>query len=209
MKIYKKDKGKFLYSKTANVEYYIREIIEIKPNIIVLFLQKRLGSGCIVYEFNYYISLYNIENDEKNLIGQRIDYIDDDYYNTKPFLKINDHLIAKYADYLDIYDIDHNMESINKNDYKIIKSETSFSDKESKILKYEVPFICFKEKLNNNYILATNQEGKSFIYKYEDKSFKECQEFPYHIKDANIIKLKNDKLIINYRNEFKIINLFY
>ena len=89
MKLYKKDNGKFLYSKTVNFEYYISTIFEIKPNIIVLFLQERLGSGCVVTGFNYFMSLYDIKNDKKNIIGQRTDYLIDDYYNTKPFLKID------------------------------------------------------------------------------------------------------------------------
>ena len=102
------------------------------------------------------------------------------------------------------------MKLINKNDYEIIKFKTLFSEKEKdKILKYKIPFICFKEVLKNNFILATNRDGKSFVYKYEDKSFKECQEFPFDILKANIIKLKNDKLMIYYENKIKVINVFY
>ena len=67
MKIYKKDNGKFIYDKTLNCDYYIqKKIFEIKPNIIVLFSMENAGSSCCVETFYYSISLYNIQNGEKN-----------------------------------------------------------------------------------------------------------------------------------------------
>ena len=209
MKIYKKDNGKFIYYKTLKCEYYIREIFEIKPNIIVLFLTETLGSGCEVYGYNHYISLYNIQNDEQNIIGKSNEYNDDDYDNEKPFLKIGNHLIAKYADRFDIYDIDQNMKLINEDDYEIIKIKRWGSYIEDKKLKNEIPFEYFKEELKKDFILATKNDGQAFVYQYEDKSFKECQKFPFDLKYKNIIKLKNGKLIIYNKDEIKVINGFY
>ena len=208
MKIYKKDNGKFIYYKTLKCEYYIQEIFEIKPNIIVLFLIEKLGSGCLVYGYNHYISLYNIQNGEKNMIGKSNQY-NGDNDNKKPFLKIGNHFIAKYADGLDIYDIEQNMKLINEDDYEIIKIEDLCSYIEDKKLKNEIPFRYFKEELKNNFILAEKRDGQAFVYKYEVKSFKECQKFPFDLKYKNIIKLKNDKLIIYYEDEIKVINVFY
>ena len=188
MKIYKKDNGKFIYYKTLNCGYYIREIFEIKPNIIVLFLRERIGSGCVVRGFNHYISLYNIQNDDEgNIISKRIKCNSDDYYNKKPFLKIDNHLIAKYVDYLDIYDIEQNMELINEDDYEIIKIKEWDSYKEDKKLKYKVPFRYFKEEIKNNFILATKSDGKSSVYKYENKSFKEF-----------VLAFNNTELVLKY-----------
>jgi len=113
MKIYKKDNRKFIYDKTLNCDYYILKIFEIKPNIIVLFSMKRAGSGCCAYGYYYCISLYNIQNGEKNINPKIFRYDDDNNDSKKPFLKIDNHLIAKYADCLDIYDIEQNMKLIN------------------------------------------------------------------------------------------------
>ena len=63
--------------------------------------------------------------------------------------------------------------------------------------------------LKNNFILAINNGNrKSFIYKYEDKSFKEYEEFPFDLYNVGIFKLKNDKLLL-YSNQIRIIDVFY
>jgi hypothetical protein len=209
MKIYKKDKGKFIYYKTINFKCNIEEIFEIKPNIIVLFLRERLGDGCLVEGYFHYISFYNIQNDKQNIININIKNIDDYYSIGKPFIKIGNHLIAKYADHLDIYDIEKNMKLINKDDYEIVKIKDQDSYTTEKKLKYEVPFSYFEEELKNNFIIASKRNGQAFVYKYEDKSFKKYQEFPFDLNGARLIKLKNDKIIIYYKDEIKVINVFY
>ena len=75
-----------------------------------------------------------------------------------------------------------------------------------KALKYNIPFEHFKIELTNNCFLVTKKDDKSFVYKYEDKIFKEYQEFPFNLKDAGIMKLKNNKIIIYSDNVFKVIN---
>ena len=119
-------------------------------------------------------------------------------------MKIDKHLFAKYENYLDIYDIEQNMKFINETDYKIINER-----KKEKALKYKIPFEHFKIELINNFILATKKDNKSFVYKYEDKIFKEYQEFPFNLKDAGIKKIKNNKIIIYSDNVIKVINIFY
>ena len=209
MKIYKKDNGKFIYDKTLYCDYRIRKIFEIKPNIIVLFSMEDARRGCCVYGSYYCISLYNIQNGEKNINPKIFRFESDNNDNEKPFVKMDNHLIAKYADCLDIYDIEQNMKLINEDDYEIIETKEWCSDEKDKKLKYEVPFELFKEELKNNFILATNNNGESFVYKYEDKSFKVCQKFPFDLKDENIIKLKNGKLITYNGDKIKVINTFY
>ena len=198
-----------IYDKTLNCDYCIRKIFEIKPNIIVLFSMEKAKSGCCVFGYYYSISLYNIQNGEKNINPKIFRYDDDNNDNEKPFLKIDNHLIAKYADCLDIYDIEQNMKLINEDDYEIIKTRSWYLDEENRKLKYEAPFKLFKEELKNNFILATTNDGESFVYKYENKSFKICQKFPFDLEDENIIKLKNGKLITYNRGEIKVINTFY
>ena len=101
------------------------------------------------------------------------------------------------------------MKLINGDNYEIIETVKWDSDEEDKKLKYEAPFKLFKEELKNNFILATNNYGESFAYKYENKSFKVCQKFPFDLEDVNIIKLKNGKLIIYIQDEIKVIKTFY
>ena len=207
MKIYKNEKEQYSYSKTIDMKYYFQEIIEIKPNIIVVYLTKRLGSGCVIRGFNHYISIYNLQNDENKILSQKdSSHNSDDRNLTKNLIIIDKYLIARYGDNLDIYDIEDNMKLINENDYEI--KETTFGEVKKK-LKYQIPFIFVKTVLKNNYILAINRENsKSFIYKYEDKSFKECEEFPFDFNFVGLIKLKNDKLLLYFGNQIKILNVF-
>ena len=207
MKIYKNENEQYSYSKTRDMKYYFQEIIEIKPNIIVVYLTKRLGSGCVIRGFNHYISIYNLHNDENKILGQNKSYIrGDDRNKTKNLIIIDKYLIARYGDNLDIYDIEDNMKLINENDYEIKKTMVG----EAKVLKCEMPFRYFKMVLKNNFILTINSgNSKSFIYKYENKSIKECEEFPFNLDDVGIIKLKNDKLLLYFRNQIIILNVFY
>ena len=72
IKIYKKEngkKGKYSF-KTIDFEYRILEILEIKRNIIIIYMMKRLGSPCICEGYNHYIYLYNLQNDNKNIIAE-------------------------------------------------------------------------------------------------------------------------------------------
>jgi len=191
MKIYKKENGKYIYYKTIYGKYFIQEIFEINPNTIVLFMIKALGRGCIIDGYNFCLILYNIQNDENKILIERSDYFDN-IDSKKHFLKIENHLIVEYSYYLDFFDIEQNMKLIN----------------EVKKLKLNIPFYHFMAELKNNFILATKGDGISFVYKYEDKSFKEYQEFPFNLKNIKIIKLKNNKLIIYSKKEIKLINIF-
>ena len=98
------------------------------------------------------------------------------------------------------------MKFINETDYKIINKELK---KRIKALKYKIPFKIFKIELINNFILATKNEDKSFVYKYENKLFKECQKFPFNLEENGIMKLKNEKLIIYSNSVIKVVNIFY
>jgi len=204
MKIYKKKDGEYSIKKELNnVKYCIKNIIEIKPNIIVLFLLEILADGCWLDGYQYYISLYDLQNNKYTILNKNFtNYTEYEKYKINHFLKIDKYLFAKYGNCLDIYDIDQNMKFINETDYKIINER-----KKEKAVKYKIPFEHFKIELINNFILATKKDNKSFVYKYEDKLFKECQEFPFNLKDAGIMKIKNDKIIIYSNDVIKVINI--
>ena len=95
------------------------------------------------------------------------------------------------------------MKFINETDYKNINDDFK---KNIKALKYEIPFEHFKIGLTNNYFLVSKKDDKYFFYKYEDKIFKEYKEFPFNLKDAGIMKLKNEKIIIYSNDVIKVIN---
>ena len=209
MKIYKKKDGEYsLKRKLKNVKYCIKNIIEIKPNIIVLFLVEILGDGCWSEGYQYYISLYDLQNNQYKILNSNFSSYDEyNKYKINHFLKIDKYLFAKYEKCLDIYDIEQNMKLINETDYENINDDDF--KKKIKKLKYEIPFENFKIEIINNFILATKRNDKSFVYKYEDKIFKEYQEFPFDLKEAGIMKIKNDKLIIYFDNVIKVINIVY
>ena len=153
MKIYtKKDRYFSLKKELKNVEYYIKNIIEIKPNIIVLFLLEALENIRIPNEYQYYnISLYDLQNNKYKILN-KTNYTKYGKYN---FLKIDKYLFAKYNNCLDIYDIEQNMKFINETDYKIINES-----KKEKELKYKIPFEHFKIELTNNCFLVAKKDGK-------------------------------------------------
>jgi len=191
MKIYKKENGKYIYFKTLIGEYSVKEIFEINPNTIVLFMIEALGSDCIIKLHNFCLGLYNIQNDENKILVERRDF-NDVIDSKKHFLKIGNHLIAEYSNYQDFFDIEQNMKLIN----------------EVKKLEPNIPFYHLMSELKNNFFLATKIDGTSFVYKYENKSLKEYQKFPFNLKKTKIIKLKNNKLIIYSQEDIKLINIF-
>ena len=127
MKIYKKKDRYFsLKKELKNVKYYIKNIIEIKPNIIVLFLFEALENIRILDKYKYYkISLYDLQNNKYKILNTNFTN-----YTEYNFLKIDKYLFAKYNNCLDIYDIEQNMKFINEADYKITNG------KKEKVLKY-------------------------------------------------------------------------
>ena len=209
MKIYKKKDGKYSLKKMLkNVKYSIKNITEIRPNMVVLFLIETVGSKCFPDGYQFYISLYDLQNNKYNILNKNFSWIHEyEKYKINHFLKNDQYLFVKYANCLYIYDIEQNMKFINETDYKNINKGRR---KEQKYLKYIIPFQYFKIEIINNFILVTKKDDKSFVYNYsfEDKLFKECQEFPFKLTDAGIMKLKNDKLIIYSNNVIKVINIF-
>jgi hypothetical protein len=203
MKIFKKKDGEFSLKKMLkNVKYSIKNITEIRPNVIVLFLIETLGSSCFPDGYQYYISLYDLQNNKYKILNNNFSWNDEyEKYKINHFLKIDNYLFAKYENCLHIYDIEQNMKFINETDYKIINERRG---KKEKALIYKIPFEYFKIELINNFILVKKRDDKSFVYKYEDKLFKECQEFPFNLEDAGIMKLKNDDLIVCSYSEMKI-----
>ena len=127
MKIYTKKYRYFLLKKELkSVEYHIKNIIEIKPNIIVLFLFEALENIRILDKYKYYkISLYDLQNNKYKILNTNFTN-----YTEYNFLKIDKYLFAKYNNCLDIYDIEQNMKFINEADYKITNG------KKEKVLKY-------------------------------------------------------------------------
>ena len=134
MKIYKKENGKYIYFKTLIGEYCVKEIFEINPNTIVLFMIEELGSDCIIKLHNFCLGLYNIQNDENKILVERRDF-NDVIDSKKHFLKIGNHLIAEYSNYQDFFDIEQNMKLIN----------------EVKKLEPNIPFYHLMSELKNNF----------------------------------------------------------
>ena len=159
MKIYKKKDGEYsLKRKLKNVKYWIKNIIEIKPNTIVLFLIEILGNGCMPDGYQYYISLYDLQNNKYKILNDNFSHRSEyEKYKINRFWKIDKYLFAKYENCLDIYDIEQNMKFINETDYEIINEKWK---KKEKTLKYKIPFEHFKIELINNFILATKREKK-------------------------------------------------
>ena len=200
IKLYKKEKGKYLFCKSIVNEYFIKNIIETQPNTLVLFSMKTIGRGCLINGYMNYISLYNLQNDEKKILSENFSFHDGyEKYQISRLQKIDHLLFAIYEGCLDIYDIQQNMKLINESDYIIMEGIGLYKRK-------KIPFKYFKIWINNNFILAEDWDGKSFLYKYEDKSFKKYEEFPFNLKEAGIMKLKKNKLIIYSNDKIKVIN---
>ena len=209
LKIYTKDKGKYIFESKHEIKIDVRKIIEIDSNKLILLQRKyyaHLARRSNFFSHTYSISTYDIG--AKKLTEIASNKVSKDDFNGYPlfsFLVKDGKLLVRYGNRIDIYDMSNNMLLMNHDQEDMIKIENVYYAK-YKVLKDEMDII-FLCDYDDNLIIAKNIENKVRIYTLKDNTFKFVKDFPFKIIDLNeIIKLKNGTLLMYSRNELILLN---
>ena len=203
LKIYKKERGEYTLLSSFVLGETVGKILEIKTNILFLFLQSRTGSYATANFKPYYLDLINLEKEVERTLGRGTfgywDYDNTVYYSCNLLLKNNKYLFARYADKFSIYDI----ESDDIQNVKCI-----YEIKSDEMNKYfPLPEVFFTDYEDDSFIILSS----SAIYKYDEKAnqivLKQKIKTGFE-KMIDIIKLKNNNFIIHNKNEILFINNF-
>ena len=197
----------------VNTDVEVNDLIEIKPNKLFL-LQKDYESGgfcsqtyyCI---HTYALSFYDMETNKLTKINKFQKEVSLKYNDMKYF-KNDKYLFIQYGWFkFDIFDINDNLQSINKNN-EIIGIETIkeyynfFRERTYDIINREM-LIVFLCHYTDDLFFAKDSNGEIKVYQFKDKSYQLYQKFPLASKDIRgMIKLKNNKIIMFSPKELSI-----
>ena len=209
--IYCKKKDQYILDVRHKTNFEVINVLEIKPNQIILFQKKyetfrapvRGGSDYNIYS----LSLYDIEKDKLSSVNEF--YADSNPFKDEiSFFRNNDLLFVKYGgSKFDIFDINQNMKSLNENNEIIQTNEVKschchYYHKVKDEMNIE--FICYYSK--NLFFGRDIEEDKIKLYQFLDKSFEYYQDFPFSKEEVvDIIKLRNDNLIMYLFNEIIVL----
>ena len=208
--IYCKKKDQYILDVRHKTNFEVINVLEIKPNQIILFQKKyetfrapvRGGSDYNIYS----LSLYDIEKDKLSSVNEF--YADSNPFKDEiSFFRNNDLLFVKYGgSKFDIFDINQNMKSLNENNEIIQTNEVNSCCYYYHKVKDEmnIEFICYYSK--NLFFGRDIEEDKIKLYQFLDKSFEYYQDFPFSKEEVvDIIKLRNDNLIMYLFNEIIVL----
>ena len=186
---------------SVELDETVGKILEIKTNILTLFLLSRTGSYATAYYSPFNLELINFEKKEKiDLIASYFNYRNDSdivYYGCNLLLKNNKYLFARYADKFSIYDIESDDIQNVKCIYEIKRNEMN---------KYfPLPEVGFTDYDDDSFIILSSRG----IYKYDEIANQIVlkQKINNEFEEMNdIIKLKNNNFILHNKNEILFIN---
>ena len=118
LKIYYKNNNEYHLMSKLEISNDIVKLVEIKPNILILFEKKFIGGGCRVDIFSNSISIYDVEKKNKTFL-KSYNNLQNQEGNINYLIK-NNYLLTIYGDDVDIFNIDNNFELIkikNEKDY--------------------------------------------------------------------------------------------
>lgn len=205
---YKKNNEYYLNSKL--IFNFVEKIVEIWPNVLILFQREYLGRKCLdtlgANIFENSISIYYIEIGKKRKlqIYKEYDFLSYDEGNIN-FLIKNNYLLTRYQNNFDIFYIDKDGEWLNKseieNDYYVYSRPNKKIEK-----KWKSYFLCdYYDDL-----FFVENENKLKIYSFRDKKISFFRDFPFNLKQfKGIFELKNNLLVMYSEKEIKIIKAFY
>ena len=198
--IYAKGKDDYTFLSKFELFETVGKILEIKSNILFLFLQSRCSTFATGDYSPYDLKLLDIEKkDFVELDSGLFSRYDDEniIYHCNLVIKNNKYLCARYAGRFCIY----NIEKDDPKEIKIIYKINYDTNKEDFPLYFES--LCDYD--NESFIIIPSKE----IYKYDESANKiiKKQKFNIEIEEIiDIIKLKNNNFIAYNKNEVFIIN---
>ena len=182
-----------------NNDYIITDMLLINSlddnKSYYLFVCNNMGN-IILYNIDMikYSEIFVINNKKENIFNMCYDNIN--------------HLLCSInkSGTLNIYKINNNTDNKGKIEYKkIITLNNKFNDQSINefYLFFSISFIYNKEN-NNNYILATSNQGRIFIYDIQKNIFKEIAENPHKNSIYTIILNNTLNQIIFFSSDYKI-----
>ena len=194
IKIYKKNKeGKYELFFTKKIKIEVKNVIEIKSNIIILFCRETESVSYTFCYFLFYVYKYNIEKDEL----------------TELFIEsFNDRHLSGAILYYS-YLINHNLLFIRFGFqlifYDINEEETFVFENQDDKLSIE-QFYCNYD--SNTFIVLKDNKYK--IFSYKNNKLNDLGEFPIKYENyRDIVNLKDNNFIIYSEKEiilFKKLN---
>ena len=198
--IYTKEKGEYKFIAKFELSETVGKILEIKNNILFLFLLSRAHTYETADYSPYFLQLINFEKKEKISLGEGCFSRYDDntvYYGCNLLLKNNKYLFARYANSFSIYDIEND---------EIKKTKCIYRIKDLELIKlFPISNECFSDYDDDSFIILSSKG----IYKYDETENKIVLKQNINNKFEkmiDIIKLKNNKFIIHNKNEILFIN---
>ena len=198
--IYKKEKGEYKYLSKFKLNETVGKILEIKNNIVFLFLLSRANSYATADYSPYSLLFLNLEKKQRVYLGggcfSRYNY-KPVYYGCKLLLKNNKYLFARYANSFCIYDIEND---------DIKKTKCIFKLNDIDIIQlFHLSNISFPDYDDDSFIILSSNG----IYKYdeiENKIILKQNIINKFEEMIDIIRLKNNNFIIHSKNEILFIN---
>lgn len=208
--IYKKENDKYVFESKHEMDIDVRKIIEITENKIILLQRYHYYywhcSRNNYFSHKYLISIYDI--DTKNITKLATNEVNKNNfygYTLISYLIKNGLLLIRYGNRIDIYDLNNNMTLVNHDQDTMVKTEDNYYGN-YKILKNEMDIIFLCDYLDN-YLITKTPGNEAKIYMLKDNSLHYIRDFPYQLKGLNeIIKLKNNSLIMYSKNELQLLN---
>ena len=198
--IYAKGKDDYTYLSEFKLNETVGKIIEIKNNILFLFLQSRCSTYITADYSPYYLHLLDIEKkgfvELDSGLFSRYDH-ENIIYGCNLVIKNNKYLCARYAGSFCIW----NIEKDDPKEIKIIYKINYETNKEDFPLDFKS--LCNYD--NESFIIIPSRE----IYKYDESINKiiKKQKFNIEIEEIiDIIKLNNNNFVANNKNELFLIN---
>ena len=113
LKIYHKENNEYILMSTIRTSCDVEKLVEIKPNILILF-QRHFTCGHHGGSYSHSVSIYDINNEKETVLTSDYGIYRD--LSTINFIIKNNYLFDRYSNYLDIYNIEKNMQKIEKGD---------------------------------------------------------------------------------------------
>ena len=202
LKLYYKKNNKYYLKSELKSSKDVEKVVEIKPNILILFTKTFVSGGCRVDVFSNSISIYDIENKKKTYLKTY-----DNLRNHEGdinFLIKNNYLLIRYNNALDIFNIE-NMELItfkNEKDYYIYDY---FNGKELKT-DMRINFLC---DYYDDLFFVKDYFWEVKIYKFEDEKISFFSNFPFEIiriKGMFKLKNKNNFIVMYSQDEIQVLH---
>ena len=198
LNIYSKDKDKGEYKSILKIELEetVGSILEIKNNILSLFLLSRCDTFCTADYSPYSLEIMNLEEKKMYLLSSGyFSRYDDEltFYGCNFIIKKDKYLLARYADSFEIYNIENNN---FKRIYKIN------SEKNLEYRRFFFGTLC--DYGDDNLIILHSL----YLYKYDEISDKVVLVKKLEIgieKILDIKKLKNKYYVAHNKNELLMI----